>query len=219
MHLSSPADRVHVPEWSVAFFCRFVAFLESFLPRVSFSDSRIWRKKSARHLLWWATVRPFRPLVGWLLQLFIKLSCSNLLQHLCCSFFQHLNQRYPSWERERQRDFHDECFKTKRQTSQEDIFLIIFPHNHYKDVGKNNERNVKGGWWILEFITMCVDGETTSQINGVDQLRERVWHLLTKVRTVDLEKENFEEIHRHFFRVYHVVIFYKITEWLDSHLL
>ena len=66
--------------------------------------------------------------------------------------------------------------------------------------------------WLVQFITLCTGGETASQINGVEQLRESAWQLLTKGRTGELEKENFEEIHRHFFRVYHVVIFYKITE-------
>ena len=48
--------------------------------------------------------------------------------------------------------------------------------------------------WLVEFITMCADGETASQINGVEQLRESAWQLLTKGRTGELEKENFEEI-------------------------
>ncbi len=46
--------------------------------------------------------------------------------------------------------------------------------------------------WLVEFITLCADGETASRINGVEQLREVAWQLLK--RTGELEKENFQDI-------------------------
>jgi len=47
---------------------------------------------------------------------------------------------------------------------------------------------------LVSFITLCADGETASQINGIDKLQEVAWELLTKGRTGELDKENFEDI-------------------------
>ena len=32
--------------------------------------------------------------------------------------------------------------------------------------------------WLVQFITLCADGETASQIKGIDQLRQVAWELL-----------------------------------------
>ena len=48
--------------------------------------------------------------------------------------------------------------------------------------------------WLVEFITLCADVETASQIDGVEQLRGMAWELLSKGRKGELEKENFQEI-------------------------
>jgi hypothetical protein len=48
--------------------------------------------------------------------------------------------------------------------------------------------------WLVEFITLCADVETLSRSDGVEQLRDIAWELLSKVRKGELEKENFQEI-------------------------
>ena len=48
--------------------------------------------------------------------------------------------------------------------------------------------------WLVEFITLCADVETASQIDGVEQLLDMAWELLSKGRKGELHKENFQEI-------------------------
>ncbi len=48
--------------------------------------------------------------------------------------------------------------------------------------------------WLVEFITLCADVETASCSDGVEQLRDIAWELLSKGRKGELEKENFQEI-------------------------
>jgi len=48
--------------------------------------------------------------------------------------------------------------------------------------------------WLVEFITLCADVETASRSDGVEQLRDIAWELLSKGRKGELEKENFQEI-------------------------
>ena len=45
--------------------------------------------------------------------------------------------------------------------------------------------------WLVEFITLCADGETASRINGVEQLREVAWQLLKRAGRESLKKRTF----------------------------
>jgi hypothetical protein len=55
--------------------------------------------------------------------------------------------------------------------------LFLAALAHFQDL-HDECMNDKQEYWLVQFITLCADGETASQIKGIDQLREVAWELL-----------------------------------------